>query len=110
MRVIARKLLRLSLEHTTQEERKRSSLLSRMMTDVAGQVFTTCLTDRAYRSQEPARVVDTARQLLRTLGVPRYLPSDARAMHGLEASGLSRPLLNLGTVGLSRTLRWALTQ
>lgn len=38
------------------------------------------------------------------------LPSDARAMHGLEASGLSRPLLNLGTVGLSRTLRWALTQ
>ena len=36
------------------------------------------------------------------------LPADARAMHGLEASRLTRPMLNLGTAGLSRTLRWAL--
>lgn len=77
---LARKLLALSLEHTTHEERKRSSLLAQMMTDLPGQVFTTCLTDRAYRSEEPARVVDTARQLLRTLGVPSYLPTEARAL------------------------------
>ena len=37
------------------------------------------------------------------------LPADARAMHRLEASGLTHPLLNLGTTALSRTLRWALT-
>ncbi len=37
------------------------------------------------------------------------LPAGARAMHGLEASRLSRPALKLGTVWLSRALRWALT-
>ena len=36
------------------------------------------------------------------------LPADARAMHGLDASKLIRPILNLGTTGLSRALRWAL--
>ncbi len=36
------------------------------------------------------------------------LPADARAMHRLSASRLSRPALNLATAGLSRTLRWAL--
>lgn len=77
---LARKLLALSLDHTTHDERKRTALLARMMTDLPGQVFTTCLTDRAYRSEEPGRVVDTARQLLRTLGVPKYLPAEARAL------------------------------
>lgn len=37
------------------------------------------------------------------------LPGDARAMHGLAPSRLTRPALTLATVGLSRTLRWALT-
>lgn len=36
------------------------------------------------------------------------LPARARAMHKLEPSRLTRPMLNLGTVGLSRALRWAL--
>jgi RHH-type proline utilization regulon transcriptional repressor/proline dehydrogenase/delta 1-pyrroline-5-carboxylate dehydrogenase len=30
------------------------------------------LTDRAYRSRDPARVVDSGRQLLRSLGMPRF--------------------------------------
>ena len=37
------------------------------------------------------------------------LPPDARRLHGLSASRLTRPGLNLATVGLSRTLRWALS-
>ena len=37
------------------------------------------------------------------------LPDDARAMHGLSRSLVTRPALNLATAGLSRTLRWALT-
>ena len=37
------------------------------------------------------------------------LPADARAMHELARSRLTRPALNLATFGLSRTLRWALT-
>lgn len=36
------------------------------------------------------------------------LPADARAMHGLNRSFVTRPALNLATAGLSRTLRWAL--
>jgi len=37
------------------------------------------------------------------------LPADARAMHGLSGSIITRPALTLATTGLSRTLRWALT-
>jgi uncharacterized protein (DUF2236 family) len=37
------------------------------------------------------------------------LPGDARLMHGLSRSLVTRPALNLATAGLSRTLRWALT-
>jgi uncharacterized protein (DUF2236 family) len=37
------------------------------------------------------------------------LPADARAMHGLSRSVVTRPALTLATAGLSRTLRWALT-
>ena len=37
------------------------------------------------------------------------LPPFARQMHGLSATRLTRPGLNLATFGLSRTLRWALS-
>jgi uncharacterized protein (DUF2236 family) len=37
------------------------------------------------------------------------LPAWARDMHGLHASGLSRPLVQGGTTALARTLRWAFT-
>ncbi|MES1971744.1 MAG: oxygenase MpaB family protein [Pseudomonadota bacterium] len=35
------------------------------------------------------------------------LPDWARRMHGLKASGFSRPLIHAGTFGLAETLRWA---
>jgi RHH-type proline utilization regulon transcriptional repressor/proline dehydrogenase/delta 1-pyrroline-5-carboxylate dehydrogenase len=101
---LARKLLLLSVQHTTDDERKRSMLLARMMTDLPGQVFTTCLTDRAYRSQQSARVVDTARQLLRTLGVPKYLPAEARALlHVFLRAGPFAP--QLAAEGMRNRLR-----
>jgi uncharacterized protein (DUF2236 family) len=37
------------------------------------------------------------------------LPADARRLHDLKGSRLSRPGLHLATAGLSRTLRWALS-
>ena len=37
------------------------------------------------------------------------LPGDAREMHGLRRSRLTRPVLNIATSGLARTLRWALS-
>lgn len=36
------------------------------------------------------------------------LPAWARRMHGLPAPTLSRPLIRAGTLGVARTLRWAL--
>ncbi|MBY8826224.1 oxygenase MpaB family protein [Sphingomonas colocasiae] len=38
------------------------------------------------------------------------LPGWARAMHGLSAPVLTRPLVRAGTTGLARTLRWAFSQ
>jgi uncharacterized protein (DUF2236 family) len=35
------------------------------------------------------------------------LPHWARRMHGLSGSGLTRPLVQAGTFGIARTLRWA---
>lgn len=59
-------------------ERARRELLSRLMHDPVGQAFTTLFTDRVFRDRRPAGVVDAARQLLRKLGVPAYLPGLAR--------------------------------
>lgn len=36
------------------------------------------------------------------------VPPYARALHGLSPSRLTRPALNLGAIGMSRALRWAL--
>src|SRR5882672_9928388 len=60
------------------DERARGELLARLMQDERGQAFTTLLTDRVYRSSDPGRVVDAARQLVRRLGVPDYLPWTGR--------------------------------
>ena len=60
-------------------EQEHEQLLERLMHDTTGQAFTTLLTDRVYRSQDPGQAVDAARHLLRRLGVPRYLPVEARA-------------------------------
>ncbi len=73
---------------TRRVDRARAELLSRLMQDEQGQIFTILLTDRVYRSRDPARVVDAARTLIRGLGVPRYLPGAARAQ--------LRALLRLG--------------
>ncbi|HEY2733071.1 MAG TPA: hypothetical protein VGI70_03760, partial [Polyangiales bacterium] len=59
-------------------ELEREQLLARLMHDETGQTFTTSLTDRAFRSRDDSAIVDAARQLLRRLGVPRYLPVAAR--------------------------------
>src|SRR4051812_2750919 len=60
------------------DERARADLLSRLMHDANGRALPTLLTDRVSRSRDPARPVDAARQLLRALGVPSYLPPMAR--------------------------------
>src|SRR6476661_4371676 len=53
--------------HKRPKERERAAILARLMGDIDGQVFTTLLADRVFRSQDPQRVVDAARHLLRRL-------------------------------------------
>lgn len=76
---LAEELAREVEHETKRSERSRHALLARLAEDRAGQTFTTSLTDRAYRSRDAARIVDVARQLLRRLGIPGYLPAVARA-------------------------------
>ncbi len=85
---LARELLELSELYKQPDERERAALLARLMEDEVGQAFTTLLTDRVYRSRDPARVVDAARHLLRRLGIPDYLPGFAQVQ--------MRALLHLG--------------
>ncbi|MDH5674954.1 MAG: bifunctional proline dehydrogenase/L-glutamate gamma-semialdehyde dehydrogenase [Myxococcales bacterium] len=75
---LAELLLAAALADRRPQEARQMAQLSRMMDDEAGQRFTTLLTDRVYRSAEPARVVDAARNLIRKLGIPGYLPGLAR--------------------------------
>lgn len=85
-------LLAAAEAHKRPKERERAAILARLMGDVDGQVFTTLLADRVFRSQDPQRVVDAARHLLRRLGVPRYLPAGARlALQGLLRVGPFAP-------------------
>src|SRR5688500_1199792 len=60
------------------KERERRELLRGLMNDPVGQAFTTLFTDRVFRDPRPSSVVDSARQLLRALGVPQSLPGWAR--------------------------------
>lgn len=91
---LARLLLVLAEAEKRPDERARAALLSRLMDDPTGQAFTTLLTDRVVRSQEPSRTVDAARQLLRRLGIPDYLPTFARLqMRGLLHAGPFVPAL-----------------
>jgi RHH-type transcriptional regulator, proline utilization regulon repressor / proline dehydrogenase / delta 1-pyrroline-5-carboxylate dehydrogenase len=77
--VVAEALLTRVSALRTRDELAHEHMLGRLMHDQVGQTFTTCLTDRVYRSADPSLIVDVARQLLRRLGVPRYLPASGRA-------------------------------
>ena len=101
---LAQELLQAVERQTSHAERGRRELLARLAEDALGQTFTTSLTDRAYRSHAASRVVDAARQLLRTLGVPGYLPAAARTqLRLLLHAGPFAP--ELAARGMLRRLR-----
>ena len=54
-------------------EKKEQAKLARMMEDPAGKIFTTCMTDECFRSEEPKRVASQITYLLDKHGVPKYL-------------------------------------
>jgi len=62
----------------TKEEKKQQAQLARMMDDLTGKVFTTCMTDQCFRSSNPWRSADQLSYLIGHFGTPRYLSFDAR--------------------------------
>jgi RHH-type proline utilization regulon transcriptional repressor/proline dehydrogenase/delta 1-pyrroline-5-carboxylate dehydrogenase len=77
---LAALLIEESSKRELRPERARRELLRRLMSDPVGQAFTTLFTDRVFRDPRPSGVVDAARQLLRRLGIPQYLPAFARLL------------------------------
>jgi uncharacterized protein (DUF2236 family) len=58
--------------------------------------------------KQPARTLSAGPvQAITFQAAVDLLPDWARAMHGLSASRLTRPLVRAGTFGIARTLRWA---
>lgn len=80
---VADRLLRASLSRQLEADRNRADLFARLMDDPAGQVLTTALTDRLYRSRNASRLMSEVAHLLERLGIPRYMSSFER----LELSG-----------------------
>ncbi|HEX2735142.1 MAG TPA: proline dehydrogenase family protein [Polyangiaceae bacterium] len=98
---LARVLLQLSELSATDKDLEQRSVLSSMMTDPRGQVFTTLLADRAYRSKSPKRTVEQARHLLERVGAPRFLNAlDRLSLSALQRVGTWLPSLS-GTAMLS---------
>ncbi len=89
-------------QETRPRDREQAEVLARMMNDARGQVFTTLLTDRAYRSQSRKRTVEQARYLLSRVGVPDYVGAlDRVGLSALRSVGDWLPTLT-GTAMLNR--------
>jgi RHH-type transcriptional regulator, proline utilization regulon repressor / proline dehydrogenase / delta 1-pyrroline-5-carboxylate dehydrogenase len=95
-------MLELCERHTRPKDREQVTMLSRLMNDKRGQVFTTLLTDRAYRSRSQKRTVEQARYLLRKTGGPSYVGAlDNVGLRALSSLGSWLPTLT-GTAMLNR--------
>ncbi len=86
----------------TSHEREFGKELSGMMHDPKGKIFTTELTDEAFRSSNNARVADQIRYLVKRFGVPSYLTAFKRL--GLYLFSLSGRFLSFMLVPLMRHL------
>ena len=73
-------------------DRRNAVLLGRLMEDRAGQAFSNLLSDRAYRSRDPERIVAQVRHLLACLGTPLYLsPTERLELGAVRAVGAALP-------------------
>lgn len=95
-------LLGLCETHVRPSDVKQTTFLTRLMSDRPGQIFTTLLTDRAYRSTSKKRIVEQAQYLLRRLGMPDYVgPWEKVALQAVRSVGGWLPSLTASAM-LSR--------
>ncbi|HEX2671701.1 MAG TPA: proline dehydrogenase family protein, partial [Polyangiaceae bacterium] len=98
---LSRIVLELVEHFKTGRDEEQARVLSGMMRDPRGQVFTTLLADRAYRSRSRTRTVEQARYLLERLGSPAYLGAfDRLSLAALRRVGTWLPSLS-GTAMLN---------
>jgi RHH-type transcriptional regulator, proline utilization regulon repressor / proline dehydrogenase / delta 1-pyrroline-5-carboxylate dehydrogenase len=98
---LARILLALAEHFKTPRDEEQARVLAGMVRDPRGQVFTTLLADRAYRSNSRKRTVEQARYLLERLGAPAYLgTADKLSLAALRGLGTWLPSLS-GTAMLN---------
>jgi len=98
---LAQTLLPLVEYFKTPRDLEQARVLAGMMRDPRGQVFTTMLADRAYRSRSRKRTVEQARYLLQVLGAPAYLGAlDRLSLAALRSIGTWLPSLS-GTAMLN---------
>ena len=98
---LAQSLLGLAERFKTPRDAEQARVLAGMMRDPRGQVFTTLLADRAYRSSSRKRTVEQARYLLERLGAPEYLGAvDRLSLAALRRLGTWLPSLS-GTAMLN---------
>jgi RHH-type transcriptional regulator, proline utilization regulon repressor / proline dehydrogenase / delta 1-pyrroline-5-carboxylate dehydrogenase len=98
---LARILFSLAEHFKTARDLEQAQILAGMTQDPRGQVFTTLLADRAYRSSSRKRTVEQARYLLERLGAPAYLGAlDRLSLAALRRLGTWLPSLS-GTAMLN---------
>jgi RHH-type proline utilization regulon transcriptional repressor/proline dehydrogenase/delta 1-pyrroline-5-carboxylate dehydrogenase len=89
--VLAERIWTAAEGERSEQDRAHAEILTRMMGDRLGQVFTTALTDRAHRSASARTAVSQAAHLVARLGAPRYLGPFQRLQ--LSLLRLGGPLL-----------------
>ena len=72
---LAAEILKGSRERESSVERKRSSMMARMMDDPPGKKFTIAMADQVLRMERPARAARRMETLVKDYGVPKYFGS-----------------------------------
>lgn len=75
---LAQLILQESRRIQTRREHSQLAQLARMMDDIPGKAFTTCMTDQCFRSQASWRVADQLNFLIKKFGIPIYLTAFRR--------------------------------
>lgn len=82
----------------TPQEKKQQAQLAGMMHDPIGKIFTTMMTDQCFRSHRSQRIADQLVYVIKSLGIPQYLPLSKRlslqalAIFGKSLANIAVPL------------------
>lgn len=101
---LAAALADLASELQTSSERERARRLAMLMDDPQGLALGQALTDRAHRPRSARKIVQAARAVLRSHGIPRgMMGSDRLALSLLDVLGPALP--GLAARGIARRIR-----